>query len=214
MTVSKKNIFVVHSDDVNRILKYKSNVQQYFENQKVGVFLDQLIPFSYKEKIPEGYEDKYYARLENSLKYMKAKLDLDDIIIAMHPESRIYQQQLKDRFTSFQKSYGKTEMLIDSAYIVFGHFSTSIGIAAFLKKPIIILKDSTLFSIAKIKKLSKEISKELNLSEIDMENNDLLISDNQIPDFKAYNRFIKKFMKDSEVNENSYYHTITTICNT
>lgn len=212
LTVPQKNIFVVHSDDVNRILKYKSNVQKDFEKQKIGVFLDQLIPFSYKEKIPKGYEDIYYARIERSLTTMKEKLGLDEIIIAMHPECQVYQNELKNRFTPFKKSYGKTEILIDSAYVVFGHFSTSIGIAAFLKKPIIILKDSTLFSIEKIKTLCKEISNELNLIEIDMDKKDISIDQDLNLDLHVYNKFIKKFMKDSEVNENSYYHTIKTIC--
>lgn len=211
LTVPKKRIFNVHSDDVNSIMKIQEDKQVLDSSKRIGVFLDQLLPIAYKNRTPGHYLDEYYKKLENILVLLKDRLKLDEIIIAKHPETKVYEDILKDKLNLFPGNIGKTHELINSADIVFAHFSTSIGIAAYLKKPVILLEDEVLLKVKKIKNSMDAISKELNLIRVGMDDKvgfpEYLIK----IDNEAYQRYVEKYMKDSDIYMNSFHYAVKLI---
>ncbi|MFD1096341.1 hypothetical protein [Salegentibacter chungangensis] len=210
LTLKKQNIIIAHADDVNKILKVGSFDES---KQRIGVFLDQLLPIAYQNQLPDEYFDHYYEKLRNSLNKLKDVLDLEEIIIAEHPESEIYSEKLTDKFKGYTRVRGRTNELIKSSSVVFAHFSTSIGFAAFYKKPIVILNDRKFEDIERISLAMASFVDILNLPVIDMDSREAGALTDLSVDNKSYDNYIKKFLKDSMVNENSYHYAIKKIHN-
>ena len=209
LIVKRKNIFILHSDDVNRILK-KNDVS--YGDRKVGVFLDQVLPLAYKGKVPDSYFDEYYEKISATLLRYKEKLNLDKIIIAEHPEAGFYKSRLKDKYEHFERYVGETHRLIRNATYVFGHFSASIGFAVFFKKPIILLVDNQLMGIKKIAQCVNTYVDHLKVPRVNMDQHNLsnLLPDSTVHN-KAYDQYVERFMKDSSIQKDSYLYAIEKI---
>ena len=218
LTVKRRNIFVVHADDINHII---SNNKPLIDPQKkTGVFLDQGLPFLdkthpnlYKEPIPDKYREHYYASLEKTLFNFKEKLGLDEIVIALHPDAVKFKRELKDKFLEFRTFIGATKNLIRDAAIVFGHSSTAFSFAVYYEKPLIILKDDFILNYhIKLQEAIVFFAEELGMKIVDMEEKVQVNSVSEVPlDLDKYGDYTRKYLKDNDIQENSYYYAIRKI---
>lgn len=208
LTVKKDNILIVHSDDVNKILKDDKNEAVH---QKSAVFIDQLIPYAHKSKLDKKYFTEYYEKIEIHLNKIKEAFQLDDITIAQHPESGVYKEELKNTYMSFTKKHGETLAEIKKADFVIAHYSTALGFAVYLEKPILLLTDNTMKSLDRVNNCSKAFKEILGLKQVNMDEN---------PDYQNldigvnranYRGYITRYMKDSEIQENSYHYAVNVI---
>ena len=209
LVVKKKNIFIVHSDDVNRIIEQEDIS---YDGERVGVFLDQVLPLAYHGKVPDSYFDEYYEKISTTLLQYKKKLNLDRIIIAEHPEAGFHQARLKDKYNHFDRFRGETHRLIKNATFVFGHFSTSIGFAAYFKKPVVLLVDDQLLAIKRIASCVKMYADHLKVPYVNIDN---VKSPSDLPDstvdVEAYKKYVERFMKDSDIQDDSYLYSLRKI---
>lgn len=205
LTVKKENIIIAHSDDVNDILQDKSRMDT---QKRIGVFLDQVLPFVYRDQINES---KYYENIDRTLKKLKLHFNLDKIVIAEHPESAALVNELRDKFVNFERYRGDTQKLIKNSTYVFAHYSTSIGIAVFYKKPIFLLNDDNLRNVEWIIKAIQTYQKILGLTVVDMERGEIRHLKDWQMDKKLYLNYVEKYMKDSLLNEKSYHYAIKQI---
>jgi hypothetical protein len=205
-TVERDNILILHSDDVNRIVADTSIVDG---QERVGVFLDQILPIAYRGKIdPDGY----YDNVQKTLFGLKEYLNLDKIIVSEHPESEAVKEELKNRYQNFERSRRNSHSLIKNADYVFAHYSTSIGMAVYFNKPVILLIDDHLRQIKHIANAIEIYKQNLHLPVVDMGDNDFGQLDNMEIDKSAYQDYVRKFMRDNyNVNENSYHYAIKRI---
>lgn len=208
ITVKKKNIYVVHSDDANRIVEDRSEMSS---GERIGVFLDQILPVAYREIAPERFVH-YYERLSKTLKELKDHLDLDRIVIAEHPESVAAKEVLEDKYEDFDRVVGDTQRLVKNATYVFAHFSTSIGLAAYYRKPVVLLIDKDIAKVDWIKVAVNTYKKFLGLPVVDMVERNFLPIDNIRIQENLYRDYVRKFIKDNDrVKENSYHFVIDNI---
>jgi len=206
LTVKRDNIMIIHSDDVNRIVKDKSEINH---NQRIGVFLDQVLPFAYRGKIDP---DLYYRNIQKTLENLKEYYRLDKIIVSEHPESEAIKEELKDKYQNFERSRRNSQNLIKNADIVFAHYSTSIGMAVYYNKPVVLLIDENLRKIKHIETAIETYEKNLYLPLIDMKNNDFSSLVNRQIDTAAYSNYVRKFMRDNyDINENSYHYVLKRV---
>lgn len=217
LTIKKRNRIVVHSDDLNHILSSKEKILD--QKKKTAVFLDQGIPFLpdthpaiYPNPFPEGYFDEYYEKLANSFVQLKEELQLDEIVIALHPDAVKFKNRLEGKFSGFKTYIGNTNELIRDSNFVFGHCSTSIGIAVFYKKPVLILTDKVLMNYhLRLMQAINFFIENLGMEEVNM---DKTIESQGIQatlnDLKYHNYTIK-FLKDNTIQQNSFYYSLNKI---
>lgn len=217
LTVKKQNRIVVHNDDYNLILKPEPSIID--NKRKIGVFVDQAIPFAIqthpllykKEDLPKDYVENYYQNVEKSLLYLKEKLELDEIVIALHPNSSNFKNELSGKFSAFRSFAGKTQELIRDATIIFTHNSTALGYAVIFRKPVIIFKDEFVMG-KKIKKATCFFLNDLDMKGfyIDREHEEISNDDVKI-NISKYSEYTRNFIKDNDIQENSYYYAIKKI---
>lgn len=205
MTVKKKNIIIAHSDDVNNILEDTTEIQK---KERIGVFLDQILPFVYKDQVEI---EKYYDRLDKTLKSLKEHYQLDKIQVAEHPESAALVEELKDKYQGYERYTGNTQHLIKNATYVFAHYSTSIGLAAFYEKPVILLEDENLRQVEWISTAIHTYKRILKLPLIDMETREMKHLVNYTIDKQVYRNYVLKYMKDSSIKDKSYHYAVNKI---
>ncbi len=218
LTVKKTQRIIVHADDLNEIFINKSPIID--SNKKIGVFIDQVIPFASKTHplvyppgtLPENYLEKYYEEIARTLKQVKARLDLDEIVISMHPNSIHFKKELKDKLPGYTRFLWRTPELIKDCYVVLSHGSTALSYAVYYKKPIILLESKRLKKIEKIDQVFRFFKEKLNLNSIYIDQETIEFNDLKVDD-KCYNEYLRKFLKDSEVEENAYYYASTKIIN-
>lgn len=208
LIVKRENILITHSDDVNKIIADKSEVQK---EERIGVFLDQVLPYAYKRWKPYSVFDNYYKDLTLTLEGFKKKFRLDKIVIAEHPESVALVEELKDKYVGFERARGKTQNLIKNATYVFAHYSTSIGIAVYYEKPIILLLSDDLKKVPHIPNAVGAYKEQLNLPIFDMGKREFPNPEQVKINKSLYKTYVKKFMKDSKINENAYHYAIKKI---
>lgn len=208
LTVKRENILITHSDDVNKIIQDSSKVDI---SKKTGVFLDQVIPISLMKDVPEDYFETYYNSLKIILNNLKVQLNLDEIIIAEHPGSNVYAERLDNKFDGFKRFQGNTQTLIKNATYVFAHFSTAIGFAVYHKKPIIILADDVLLNIKRVEYNINSFVNFLKIPIIYMNQEIIIKKECSVINEKAYNDYVRKFMRENVIDENSYYYAIKRI---
>ncbi|WPY99721.1 hypothetical protein [Christiangramia sp. OXR-203] len=216
LTIKKDNRIVVHADDINNIIKEKSST--FSEGLKIGVFLDQVLPFQDRlhpkitPPIPHEYIELYYKNLEKTLWKLKEELHLDKVIIALHPDAVKLEQELADKFKGFDTRIGATNELIKNAEIVFGHSSTALGFAVFYRKPVILFKDEFLMKdFDLIQKFTSFFENALGFKQIYMDKTFKLPEKPFQIDEAKYDDYIHKFLKDNTIQENSYYYAINKI---
>lgn len=203
LTVKRKNILIVHSDDVNKIIEDKSEV---YHHPKTGVFLDQVLPFAYRSKIDP---DHYYKSVQSTLEKLKKYYKLDRIIVSEHPESEALKEELKDRYANFERSRRNSQNLIKNSEVVFAHYSTSIGMAVYYKKPVILLIDDHLREVSHIENAIETYEKNLHLPLVDMGINDFSNLEGRRINNYLYSNYVQKFMRDNyNVDQNSYHYAI------
>ena len=218
LSVKKNNIIVVHADDINQII---SDSKSYIDpQQKVGVFLDQGVPFLdkthptlYKEPIPDEYRERYYYLIEKTLQSLKDKMDLDEIVIALHPDAVKFEKELEGKFSLFRTFIGATKDLVRDAHVVFGHSSTAFSFAIFHKKPLIILTDDFLMEYHyNIRKSILFFADELGMKILKTNEEITINSISEVPlDLEKYEDYTRKYLKDNEIQENSYFYAIKKI---
>ena len=217
LTIKKENRIVVHSDDINNVINNDSS-PLYTEGKKMGVFLDQVLPFQDRlhpkitPPIPKDYINTYYKNLEETLKKLKNELKLDEVVIALHPDAVKLEQELKSRFQGFKTILGATNELIRDASIVFGHSSTALGFAVYYKKPVILIKDEFLMKdFDLIQKFTLFFEETLGFHNIYMDKPFELPEKSFRIDEEKYNDYTRKFLKDNNILENSFYYAINKI---
>lgn len=217
LSVKKENRIFVHSDDINQA--FESLEEIIDPSKKIGVFLDQMLPYFHgrnpdvhNTEVAREYKITYYENLVRTLKALKNKFDLDDIVIALHPESRAIREEIDQKFSPFTTYVGVSHELIKDSSVVFGHYSTAIGMAAFYRKPIVLLTDETQLSQPKRKKAISSYVDELGVKCVDMEKAATDISSSDININKGlYDSYVKKFLKENDYRGNSYYYAINRI---
>ena len=218
LSVKKKNIVVVHADDINQVF---SDSESYIDpKKKVGVFLDQGVPFLdkthpnvYKEPFPDEYRERYYYLIEKTLQSLKEKLDLDEIVIALHPDAVKFEKELEDKFSQFRTFLGATKDLVRDAHIIFGHSSTAFSFAIFHKKPLIIFTDDFLMNYQyNIPESILFFANELGMKVLYTNEEVTMNSFFEVPlDSEKYEDYTRKYLKDNDIQENSYYYAIRKI---
>ena len=218
LSVKKNNIIVVHADDINQVF---SDSESYIDpKKKVGVFLDQGVPFLdkthpnvYKESFPDEYRERYYYLIEKTLQSLKEKLGLDEIVIALHPDAVKFEKELENKFSQFRTFLGATKDLVRDARIVFGHSSTAFSFAIFHKKPLIILTDDFLMNYQyNIRESILFFADELGMKVLYTNEEVTIDSFSDVPlDLEKYEEYTRKYLKDNDIRENSYYYAIKKI---
>lgn len=219
LSVKRKNRIVVHADDINQLMgKEKCIIEK---NKKVGVFLDQGIPFLkithpklFEDcgPIPDGYLDTYFDNLEKSLFEIKEKMGLDEIVISLHPVALAFKEELKDKFRGFKTYSGVTKDLVRDSALVLSHYSTAINFAVFYKKPVIVFSDDFLMTYDPMPRDNiLFFEKQLGMTRIEMGTNKENLPIKVMVDEKKYQDFTTKYLKDNDIQENSYYYAIKHI---
>lgn len=217
LSVKRENRIYIHSDDVNKV--YAPLEQIINPQKKIGVFLDQMLPFFNgrnpdvkNNEIAKEYKIEYYKNMVNTLKNIKTLYNLDEVVIALHPEARAIRDEIDKKYFPFSTFVGVTHELIKDAFIVFGHYSTSIGIAVFYKKPIILLKDKKMMSRPIIAKAIQSYVEELGVKTVEIDNFEIKILKEDIEvDLDRYENYVKKFMKEGSFQGNAYHFAINKI---
>jgi hypothetical protein len=218
LTVKKKNIFNVHADDINKIIELPIKSQN---KKRIGVFLDQGLPFVnrthpklYTKPLPPRYLDEYYKKVSDKLEQFKNELGLDEIVVALHPDAPIFKSELKGKFQNHRTVLGNTPQLIKDATIVFGHCSTALSFAIYFEKPVIIFTDHYVKDYDTNLKLSTYFFIEnLGMNEVDLDENTVLSWENITIDKTKYLDYKTKYLKDNDIQENSYFYAIKQIQN-
>ena len=217
LSVRRKNRIFVHADDINFAFEPMKDIIE--PKKKIGVFLDQMLPYFngrnpdlYNEDVNREYKKTYYRNLVATLKQFKQKLNLDEVIIALHPEAKNIREKIDMKFHPFKTYLGKTHELIKDSTIVFGHFSTSLNIAAFYKKPILLLLDNEILNRKDRSGFINSYSEELQLSKINIDNQIHCVSENSFEiDNQLYDQFIKKFLKEIPYQGNATFYAINKV---
>ena len=143
---------------------------------------------------------------------LKDHYNLDKIVVSEHPESEAVKEELEDRYANFERSRRNSHNLIKNADYIFAHYSTSIGMAIYFDKPIILLIDKELTGIQHIKYAIETYSRSLKLPIVDMDNINLEILSDYNIDKSLYSNFVNDYMRDNyKINENSYHYAIKRI---
>lgn len=216
LSVQDKNIICVHSDDIN--YAYKPLNQVIDPNKKIGVFIDQMIPYFngrnpdvHNKEIQKEYKIDYYKNLVKTLKKLKLEFDLDDIVIALHPEANLIREEIDNKYAPFRTFIGFSHELIKDSSMVFGHYSTAIGMAVFYKKPIILLKDRGFMEHPRRMQFIYSYKRELGVKILSTDSNSIVSREDAVMNMTLYNNYIKKFLKNNAYKGNNYYYAIKKI---
>ena len=216
LTVRKDKRIFVHSDDMNEIIDLVP--ASFKQSKKTAVFVDQALPFQGKiapglneDFFPETYVEDYYKKLNKSLELLKTKLDLEEIIIALHPSSGFFIDEINNYIPSFRKEIWKTAQLVrDSDYVII-HFSAAVGFAIYFDKPVIILSDSVMISNKAWKEAITYFNEKLGISLFNMDNIKSVESFDINQNLELYRDHKINYIKDNSIPENSYYYAIKKI---
>ena len=218
LTVKPENRFSVHADDINHILNAKT--ERFLKNgQKLAVFLDQGIPFLhnthpgvYNEPFPNKYIDSYYQNLRKTFSFIKKEFGIDEVIVALHPDAIVFEKELEGKFNGIRTLIGKTKDLIRASDLVLAHNSTSINFAVYYNKPVLILKDDIIYNYhPRLKKLFNFYTNYLDMKSLYMDKNLENVSTKPYINLEKYNLYRKRFLKDNNIQDNSFYYAITNI---
>jgi len=216
LSVPKKNILCVHSDDINNV--YRPLKQVVNPDRKIGVFIDQMIPYFngrnpdvHNKETGKEYKVDYYKNLVKTLKTLQSEFELDDIVIALHPEANLIRQEIDSKFYPFRTFIGFSHELIKDSSMVFGHFSTAIGMAVFYKKPIILLKDQMIMNYPGRMGYINSYNQELGLKILSTDSSFTVSKEDGEVNVNLYNNYVKKFLKENAYKGNSYYYAIKQI---
>lgn len=218
LTVKKQNRFNIHADDINKIIELPTKSQNH---KKIGVFLDQGLPFLnrthpalYTKPLPSGYFDEYYRKLSDNLEQHRMELELDEIVVALHPDAGAFKNELKGKFKNHRTVLGETPKLIKDASVVFGHCSTAMSFAVYFAKPVIIFTDHYVQNYNKSLKTSTYFFIEnVGMNEVNLDEKTVLSWKNITIDKAKYHDYKTKYLKDNDIQENSYYYAIRHIKN-
>ena len=216
ISVKSNKIICIHSDDIN--YAYRPLKKILDPNKKIGVFVDQMIPYFngrnpdiHNAEIEKEYKIDYYRNLVASLKRLKLIFELDDIVIALHPEANLIREEIDDKYSPFKTFTAVSHELIKDSNMVFGHFSTAIGMAVFYNKPIILFRDQKMMNYPGRNNHIESYSHELGVKIINTDSNFFLNKEDIEVNHELYNHYIKKFLKENSYQGNSYYYAINRI---
>jgi hypothetical protein len=139
---SKTKPIYAHTTDFDQCIEYMSSNAS---SQQHVVFVDQALPKHPDARalgiksIPDS--KTYYADLCRSFSLTETALGLP-VVIAAHPRAT-YKKNDKC-FGGRDIIYGETVRLIAESKLVLTHFSSAIGMAVFLRKPIVIVTTPSL----------------------------------------------------------------------
>lgn len=218
LTVKKQNRFNIHADDINKVIELSAKPQS---QKKIGVFLDQGLPFLnrthpvlYTKPLPPGYLEEYYLKINDKLEGFKNELGLDEVVVALHPDAMIFETELKGKFKNHRTILGETATLIRDAAVVFGHFSTALSFAVYYEKPVIIFTDHYIRNYHRDLKASSDFFiNDVGMIPVDLDSNTVLSWENITIDKTKYLDYKTKYLKDNKIPENSYYYAIRHIKN-
>lgn len=217
LSVKRENRIFVHADDINFLFDPMNKILN--KEKKVGVFLDQMLPYFngrnpdvHNEEINREYKKTYYENLVTTFKKLQIELDLDEIVIALHPEAKMIRKEINSKFHPFKTYIGATHELIKDSAIVFGHFSTSLNIAAFYKKPIILFTDKEILKREDRTRFVNAYSEELKLKKINIDEQVQSVSKKNFEiNNILYEQYTKKFLKEIPYQGNAILYAINKV---
>lgn len=198
---NKFTVFIKsHSDDYDKYLDF-INKKYYHElcNYKYGLFIDQYIPFHNETKTfykINLISAEYYSKISDFLLKLKEYLNLQKIIIALHPNANL--EKVKPYFQAqyFSIISGKTLRYTAQSDIVVGHASTAFSYAILFNKPIMLIKTLDM------KRTQYEYAIDEWANVLNRKPNLILSNKQDISNFdygadqRAYLEYLKKYIKN------------------
>ena len=162
-------------------------------NIKTAVYIDQGFGFHPDEKIL-GYGCKipnlFYSKLEKYLGNLSEAYKYE-VIVALHPKRQKNNFSCNAKF----KLTENVKLAVSQCNIVLAHCSTAIGLAVFLKKPIVLLTDSILFKKS-IQNRIAQYHTELGCSLVDLNKNSYQLEN--LVNQEKYKKFIYNYLAESD----------------
>lgn len=115
----------------------------------IAVFLDQYLPYHQDLRLIRHLTvtiepQAYYANLRRVFDRVERELGLE-VVIAAHPTADYAARP--DLLGGRRTMVGKTLPLVADAKLVIGHYSTALGCAALLRRPVMLLKVKELYDL-------------------------------------------------------------------
>jgi len=216
LSVAKNKRLYAHSDDVNKVFEPMENIIN--PSKRIGVFLDQMLPYfngrnpDFDKNVNKEYKKVYYQNLKRTFEKLKKNLDLDDIVIALHPEAVNIRKEIDEKFAPFRTYIDSSTELIKDSSVVFGHFSTVIGLAVYYNKPIILFTDRNIEGRKERGKHISSYANELGLNILEIDAPTMIEKDKLLfKDKKLYEEYSKKFLQELTYQGNSFHYAINRI---
>jgi hypothetical protein len=210
----KSHVLWLHSLDYDHYLSMKNSIVS--QDSRMGVFLDQYLPFHPDVTYIEGNRakttpDEYYPLLRRCFDFLEEKFGVR-IVIAAHPRSKY--EEHPDVFGHREIVRSKTAELIRQSGFVLLHNTIAINYAILFKKPMIFIttdKINESFKLPCAEGPSVEWlasffgKKAYNLNngmDVDFENEMLV-------DKKAYHTYKTSYIKKDGSQEHLYWEIVS-----
>ena len=210
-------IINTHSLDYDNFIDIKEK-EPLFSSERYVTFLDDYKPYHPDNLVMNTGEnlnndsspEDYYSELNEFFNFFEEKEDIK-ILIAAHPRAD-YKNLAFKPFQDREIHYNKTAELIRGCKFVLGHNSASLGIAAVLNKPILLLNSDT-FS-AYNRNYVDLFSKELGVGVVNISNRNQYREEDYclISESNLYKEYIAQYIKYKETSEiNSWDFFVNSI---
>lgn len=199
---SNLKLIQVHSLDYDKFIEVNNKDRTEGELTNYSIFLDDDKPFHPDNIVIDtgkGIDSKNYYRELNDFFDHYEKTGNSEVIIAGHP--RADYKARGNPFEGRKLEMGSTIQLIKDSDYVIGHNSTSLGVAALFKKPIILLTSDTFNSYNRryVKAFSKALAtKVVNISHKRYKKQDL---SSEVINESKYKNYIIEYLKGEETQE-------------
>lgn len=199
----------VHSFDYYDYLL--SNHENDFPKKKYCVFIDEGIIGSCDWDILgiEKLDERLYSREINKVMcYIESFFNME-VIIAAHP--RVNFEQLKDIYPQKRIIQGKTLQLIQSSELILAHYSTVLGLAAFFKKPILLIETSEMKKNGYFSNCINTMATALGLTPFHLAEEKMDdIGMHLCWSVEKYEEYVNSYIKSSGVNNDNLWDVIST----
>lgn len=195
-----------HSFDYELYLKERLSGADIESGEHV-VFLDEYVPFHqdyvFQGIAPPVTAEEYYPALVRFFEKIE-QLTGKTVVIAAHPRSNY--DRHPDYFGDRKVILGQTPRLVSSAALVLSHSSTAISYAVLAKKPVVFITFSKFWNRFE-GSLARTMSRLLNKVPITIDAPSLRFElQNELTiDEKAYESYIKNYIKGSETSGESQW---------
>ena len=209
----KKNfkIIYIHSVDYQNYLDYKFQSLKNIDDEKVAVFLDQILLHHPDNKLIQNFDtpvsSKYLDELKKFFIFIKTKFNYE-IIIALHPRCDENTFNLYEDFFKIKCFRNKTVELISKSNIVIAHPSTTaLSYPIIFRKPLIFITTNELeknyYKYVTFRMTSKIIKQPfVNISKEECLQK---LKDLEKIDQKGYLKYFSNYIKNQHANDESLW---------